>query len=214
VVNKFYVPKALSTLLEMFPSLVGHPAIIMAKFVDPFNINPSYKYFEIYRGVSEYEIAIMKNAKNRSARVRAYEVVELETDNNVYQQQMNHVRLQEKANKDMADRFLKTLENQKLSELQMNNDGVNTGVVNNRDLTTPANQRMESGKMFYDANNVGYVGQSNGPQWQQMANDHLVIQRMFEGPQQHFARLGTSTLNYTFDTFLNIVMSDPSGIRG
>jgi hypothetical protein len=39
-------------------------------------------------------------------------------------------------------------------------------------------QKVEANRMmYYDANNVGYVVQNNGPQWQEMTNNNLAIQR-------------------------------------
>jgi hypothetical protein len=79
----------------MGPSLTGHAAALAnAKFIDPFNINPSFKYFVWEQGVSAVEIAFVKRAKNKSAAVRTLDVVDVAGVN--YQQQMNFVRIQEK----------------------------------------------------------------------------------------------------------------------
>jgi hypothetical protein len=107
-VHKFYVPKAISTLLEMGPSLTGHSALANAKFIDQFNINPSFKYFVWEQGVSAAEIALVKRAKNKSAAVRTLDEVDVTGVN--YQQQMSFVRIQEKANKEASERFLQTAE--------------------------------------------------------------------------------------------------------
>jgi hypothetical protein len=202
-VSKFYVPKALSTLLEMGPALTGHPALVNAKFIDPYNLNPSFKNFVWSYGVSEAEIALVQRAKSKSAAVRSMDVVEVPSE--VYQQQMSFVRVQEQANKEASDRFLKTAENK---AFEANVHGLSVDDANKEVL---GGQRAEFGRMmFYDANNVGYTVQSNGAQMQEMTNNNLAIQRQFEGPEQHQARLGTFTLNYTFENFLSMVLSDPT----
>ena len=56
--------------------------------------------------------------------------------------------------------------------------------------------RMESGKVFYDANGTPVVGQSNGPQMQEAVVNNFIVSRQIATIEHRTAQLGMCSFNY------------------
>jgi hypothetical protein len=70
--------------------------------------------------------------------------------------------------------------------------------------------KVDCGKVFYDANNVACVPQANGAQLQEVVDMNFLIEKQFESQKHKVARLGTASMNYTYEQFLNNTVNDPN----